>query len=123
MRETIGNFSIYGDLAEAEITAALSLQPSDFTPKGTWYEGADFPSQTAEWELHCPAELTMCEQIDYLLGQLWPQADTLSTLSLLHHADFNISGEGSEVLELNPKKLKQLAQLNVHLNCFFTDKA
>ena len=79
MRGTISHFSLYGDFDLEEITTALGLQPSSVTPKGTLYEGAESPSKVSEWELYCPEELSMSQQLDFLLCALWPRADALQS--------------------------------------------
>ncbi len=118
MRETVGHFSIYGDFKLEEITAALGIQPTGTTPKGTWYEGAEHASRVAEWELHCPEELTMFEQVVFLLDRLEPASTALKVLAERYTADFNISGEGTEAMCLGKEIVAKLHRLGVNLNCF-----
>lgn len=123
MSETVGHFSIYGDFEAKEITDALGMQPSSVTPKGTLFEGADHPSLVTDWELYCPEDLTMREQIDFLLRVFWPVKDSVRRLADRYTVDFNISGEGREVMHLNTEALEHLAELKVNLNCFFTSES
>ena len=65
----------------------------------------------------------MKEQVEHLLEKLLPHADALRPLAERYTADFNISGEGAEVMQLSSGVLQKLAQLHVNLNCFFTERA
>jgi hypothetical protein len=126
MAEHVGHFSLWGDFEAGEITTALDLEPSCVYPKGTMLDGGNFPAKVTTWDLHCPPEKTMYEQVEFLLALLWPRADALKRLTAHFKADMNVSAsceDGNQVLSLTPDLLQRLASLNVTLNCFYNEDA
>jgi hypothetical protein len=121
MSESIGHFSLSGDFKIEEVTAALGLKPSWVHRKGDVLGGADFPAQVSTWDSHCPAKLSMYEQVEFLLRTLSLRTDALQLLTCRFTAAFNITGpgqRGAEVLTLTPELLERIASLNITLNCF-----
>ena len=118
MSDRIGHFSLWGDFEADGITAALELEPSCVYPKGTPFEGAEFAARSTTWDLYCPADKTMEEQVAFLLNVLWPKAEVLRTLTEQFTADFNLVGDRG-VLTLKPETLHKLATLGVAINCFY----
>ena len=121
MSNHVGHFSLWGDFELDEITSALGLQPSEVGRKGDVLEGADFPARVATWDLYCPSDTTLNEQVDFLLNLLWPRAEVLRPLAERFNAEMNvvgICGEGAHVLKLNVETLHRLVSLKVTLNCF-----
>jgi hypothetical protein len=122
MTNTVGHFSLWGDFEVDEITTALGMEPSWAERKGDILEGADSPARVATWDLHCPSDMSINEQIDYLLATLSPSADALQKLAYRFNAALNLTGtceNGAEVLTLKPETLQKLLSLNVTLNCFY----
>jgi hypothetical protein len=92
-------------------------------PKGTLFEGANFPALTTTWDFYCPPDKTMNEQVDFLMTSLWPRAAAVRPLSSRFKAEMNISGsceDGAQVLNLSPEMLQKLLSLNITLNCFYS---
>jgi hypothetical protein len=124
MTKHIGHFSLWGDFDVDEITTLLKLEPSSVYRKGNVLDGAESPAQIATWDLHCPPEKTMREQVEFLLASLWPRAEVLRTLTARFNADMNVAGtcvNGAQVLSLNSETLQKLVSLNVTLNCFYLE--
>jgi hypothetical protein len=122
MEDIIGHFSLWGDLDVDQITASLDLQPSQVFLKGTLIEGASGPATRSTWDFHCPSNLTMQEQVDFLLGFLWPRAERLQPLTAQFYADMNVTAEskdGNQAFTLKPEVMQQLMSLNITLNCFY----
>ncbi len=118
MSDSIGHFSLWGDFEAEEIAAALGLEPSCVYPKGTLFEGADFPAPDTTWDYYCPADLSMEDQIAFVLDLLWPRAAVLQKFSERFKADLNVVDKRG-VMTLKPQTLQKLATLGVSLNCFY----
>ena len=83
MSQFIGHFSLWGDFQIEEVTAALGLTPSWVHRKGEVLDGANSPADVSTWDINCPAELSMYEQVEFLLRTLSPSADSpLHSISL-----------------------------------------
>ena len=118
MSQYIGHFCLWGDFDPDEITKKLGLKPSSVDNKGEMWEGANFPSQVSGWDLHCPPDLTLDEQIEFLLDLLLPRAVVLQLLAAQFTAELNVICTNG-VLNLKFNTINRLAHLGVGLNCFY----
>lgn len=118
MSETVGHFSLYGDFHADEVAEKLGLSSSNVHSKGMLWEGANGPSTVEELEFYCPDDLTMAEQVSFLLDLLWPVREALVPFAEQYTADFNIAGD-EIVISLPADTLIKLAAMHVNLNCFF----
>ncbi|MDQ2925683.1 MAG: DUF4279 domain-containing protein [Acidobacteriota bacterium] len=120
MSNVIGHFCLWGDFEVDDVTNLLCIQPSQVFRKGEMLDGASSPAKGSSWDLHCPPETgqSMEEQIDVLLKILRPKADILRSLGSRFHADLNVVESGTSVLSLNRELIRELADLNLAVNCF-----
>jgi hypothetical protein len=121
MSNHIGHFCLWGDFAVEDVTSLLDMEPSQVFRKGEILDGASSPATGSSWDLHCTPETgeSMAEQIDDLLSMLRPKADILRSLGSRFHADLNVVGSGAGVLSLDRDLIRELANLNLAVNCFY----
>jgi hypothetical protein len=116
------HFCLYGDFDTRDITAALSIDPSSTIEKGELLDiaGEAVPSRIADWSLYGPDEMSVNEQLDYLVSTLWCRADAVKRLTTQHKGDIVVTfarSAGSNTMTLKPDVLNKLADLNTTLTC------
>ncbi|HEX4155770.1 MAG TPA: DUF4279 domain-containing protein [Acidobacteriaceae bacterium] len=115
------HFCLYGDFDTRGITAALSIVPSSTIEKGEPLEiaGETVPSRIADWSLYGPEEMSLNEQLDFLVSTLWGRAAAVKELTSQHKADIVVvfANAGSNTITVKPDALKKLADLNIMLTC------
>jgi len=116
------HFCLYGDFDTRDITALLSIEPSSTIEKGDPLEiaGEVVPSRIADWDLYGPDEMSLDEQLDFLVSTLWSRADAVKTLTAQHKADIVVAfahSAGTNSITLKPDVLRKLADLNITLTC------
>jgi hypothetical protein len=124
MATIIGHFCLCGDFDADEITTMLGITPSSVIRKGEVWEDGGSPATSATWDLHCPDDKTLQEQVEFSLAMLWPREAAIRTLTNRFNADLNITCDyenGAQLLTLKPETLQKLASLNITLNCFYLE--
>jgi hypothetical protein len=116
------HFCLYGDFNPRDVTAALSIDPSSTMEKGELLdiEGGGVPSQIADWDLYGPDQLSLNEQLAFLVSTLWSRAEAVRKLTEKHKADIVIAfahSDGTNSVTLKPDALRKLADLNITLTC------
>ncbi len=116
------HFCLWGDFDTRDITAALSIEPSSTIEKGDPLEIAAevVPSRIADWSLYGPDEMSLNEQLDFLVSTLWSRADAVRKLTAQHKAGIVVAidqSTGTNTITLEPDALRKLADLNIALTC------
>jgi hypothetical protein len=116
------HFTLFGDFDIHEVTRVLSLTPSFTIEKGELLDmsGESVPARTATWDLYASDELTMNEQVEFVLSVLWERAEEVRKLADRFSAYLVLvltDDVGANTLTLRPEALQKLATMNISLDC------